>query len=104
MKMKNRLTIYLICPFVILSVDTERIYSLVTETILKPYGKTFDFEIKAQMMGRTALEAGKLLVDATGIPMSAEEYVEMRDRMHMEYFPQCEMMPGMCRFRCFFGK
>eukprot|EP01135_Chromosphaera_perkinsii_P004929 Nk52_evm34s304 gene=Nk52_evmTU34s304 len=80
-----------------LILDTESVYTKVTSDILRPYGKEFSFELKSKMMGRTAMEASTLLVEETGIPLSAEEYCELRNRMHMEYFPDCKVLPDRKR-------
>eukprot|EP00126_Sphaerothecum_destruens_P008522 Sdes_comp20249_c0_seq2m13684 len=83
-----------------LVLDTEGIYTQVTEEILRPYGKTFEFSLKAKMMGRNALSAAQILVDETKIPLSPEEYVQLRDKMHVKYFPHCKVMPGKKQFPC----
>ena len=75
--------------------DTERIYSEVTNRILEPYGLTFDWSLKSRMMGMRADEAAKLLVETTNIPITPQQYLDMRNRMHSELFPTARPLPGV---------
>jgi HAD superfamily hydrolase (TIGR01509 family) len=75
--------------------NTEDIYYEVTNEILQRYGQTFEFNLRAEMMGRPALDAANILVDYTGIPMSAVEYLNERDVIHNERFTTCKPLPGV---------
>ncbi|KAI8852497.1 HAD-like domain-containing protein [Chytridium lagenaria] len=72
-----------------LLLDTERIYTQVTQTILDPYGKTFTWELKSQMMGLKETDAAAIFVREAQIPMTAEEYLLERNRLHEELMPTC---------------
>jgi hypothetical protein len=69
-----------------LILDTERVYSEATQHILDRYGKTFEWSLKAKMMGLRAPEAGKLLVDELKIDLSAEDYLTEREILHVRLF------------------
>eukprot|EP00124_Ichthyophonus_hoferi_P001994 Ihof_evm16s121 gene=Ihof_evmTU16s121 len=78
-----------------LLLDTESIYTKVTQDIVAPYGKVFTWEIKTQLMGKKSSEAGKILVDALDLPISPEKYIELRESMQEEMFRHCSLMPGI---------
>lgn len=88
--MKNKF-ILLCCVFIL---DTEIIYTRVTEKILEPYGKTFDWSVKSKMMGRGSLEAAKVLVDELQLPLTAEEFVKISKEKLLEQFPSATLLPG----------
>ncbi|KAJ3698446.1 hypothetical protein LUZ61_002151 [Rhynchospora tenuis] len=82
-----------------LLLDTEGFYTLVQEKILERYGKKFDWELKAQMMGRKAIESARIFVEASGLTgvLSPEAFLEERERMLQELFPSCTVLPGVER-------
>ena len=45
-----------------LLLDTESIYTECLQQICAPYGKNFSTETKLQMMGKSSLEAGQILI------------------------------------------
>jgi HAD superfamily hydrolase (TIGR01509 family) len=76
--------------------DTEVIYYEVTDEILQRYGQRFEFNVRSQMMGRPAMDAVRILVESTRIPMSATEYLAERDSMKNErFFNSCKPLPGV---------
>ncbi|XP_074269209.1 (DL)-glycerol-3-phosphatase 2 [Silene latifolia] len=82
-----------------LLLDTEKFYTEVQEMILARYNKTFDWPLKAKMMGRKALEAAKIFVEETGISdsLSPEDFLVEREAMLQNLFPTSELMPGASR-------
>ncbi|KAL3643061.1 glutathione synthase [Castilleja foliolosa] len=82
-----------------LLLDTEKFYTEVQEIILARYNKTFDWSLKARMMGMKAIEAARVFVEATGISdsLSAEEFLVEREDMLRTLFPSAELMPGASR-------
>lgn len=76
--------------------DTEKFYTEVQEKILARYNKTFDWSLKAKMMGRKAIEAARLFVDESGISdsLSPEEFIVERESMLQDLFPTSDLMPG----------
>lgn len=86
----------LICQFDIIA-DTEKFYTEVQEIILARYNKTFDWSLKAKMMGMKAIEAAKVFVEQTGISdsLSAEQFLVEREEMLRSLFPTSELLPGI---------
>lgn len=83
--------------FMLLFSDTEKFYTEVQEIILARYNKTFDWSLKAKMMGKKAIEAARVFVEESGISdsLSAEEFLLEREDMLKTLFPTSELMPGM---------
>lgn len=77
--------------------DTEKFYTEVQEIILARYNKTFDWSLKAKMMGMKAIEAARVFVEETGIAdsLSAEDFLVEREAMLQNMFPTSELMPGI---------
>ncbi|MBA0877039.1 hypothetical protein Goshw_029705 [Gossypium schwendimanii] len=82
-----------------LLLDTEKFYTEVQETILARFNKTFDWSLKAKMMGMKAIEAARVFVEETGISdsLSAEDFLVERESMLQSLFPTSELMPGASR-------
>ncbi|KAI5068295.1 hypothetical protein GOP47_0016640, partial [Adiantum capillus-veneris] len=82
-----------------LLLDTEKFYTDVQEKILASYGKTFDWSLKAKMMGKKALEAGKIFVSETGLDgiLTPEEFIRQREIMLHSLFPESKLLPGVER-------
>lgn len=82
--------------------DTEGFYTLVQERILARYGKTFDWSLKAKMMGKKAIEAARVFVEEMGLDglLTPEGFLEEREEMLQELFPTAELMPGSPKHRC----
>lgn len=76
--------------------DTEGFYTEVQEKILARYNKTFDWSLKAKMMGMKAIESARVFVEESGISdsLSAEDFLVEREDMLQSLFPQSELMPG----------
>ena len=74
--------------------DTERFYTEVTQQIVGRYGKTFDWSVKGNMIGRKALDAARYLVTALALPISAEDYLREREAGLRALMPTADAMPG----------
>ncbi len=77
-----------------LLLDTEIIYTEVTQRIVGRFGKVFDWSIKSHMIGRGSRESSQYLVEALDLPITAEGYLSERDSLLREAFPFCRPMPG----------
>ncbi|KFK29093.1 hypothetical protein AALP_AA7G087900 [Arabis alpina] len=82
-----------------LLLDTEKFYTEVQEKILARYNKTFDWSLKAKMMGRKAIEAATLFVEECGISdsLSPQNFILERESMLQDLFPTSDLMPGASR-------
>lgn len=74
--------------------DTEKLYTQSTQAVVGEYGKTFDWALKSQMMGRHELEGARLLVETLELPISAEEYLERQMPIAEGLFPTATEVPG----------
>ncbi|KAJ3329082.1 Pseudouridine-5'-phosphatase [Blyttiomyces sp. JEL0837] len=80
-----------------LLLDTERVYTEVTQEILSRFGKTFEWHVKAQMMGTKERDAAEILIKHYQIPMTADEYLAERNAGHESKFPHCKPLPGVMK-------
>jgi pseudouridine-5'-monophosphatase len=74
--------------------DTEGLYTVATQRVLDRYGKTYDWALKVQTMGRDARIAARLIVDRLGLPLSPEELLAARDPILEELIEQSPAMAG----------
>jgi pseudouridine-5'-monophosphatase len=77
-----------------LLLDTEIIYTEVTQQIVNRFGKTFDWSIKANMLGRAAIDSARYLVEALDLPIPAEQYLDERNSLLRERFAGSGELPG----------
>ncbi|XP_031481889.1 (DL)-glycerol-3-phosphatase 2 isoform X1 [Nymphaea colorata] len=79
-----------------LLLDTEKFYTIVQEKILSKYGKSFDWSVKAKMMGKKALDAAMVLIHEYSLEgvLSPENFIKEREEMLLTLFPDCEFLPG----------
>lgn len=74
--------------------DTERFYTEVTQSIVGRYGKTFDWTVKGNMVGRPAIESARYLVEALDLPIRPEDYLREREHLLRERFVRSEPCAG----------
>lgn len=74
--------------------DTEPFYTSATEQVVAPFGKVFDWSVKAQLMGRDALTSARTLVSALDLPITAEEYLARKEPLLAALFPEATEIPG----------
>ncbi|KAJ6296002.1 hypothetical protein OIU76_026811 [Salix suchowensis] len=88
-----------------LLLDTEKFYTEVQEIILARYNKTFDWSLKAKMMGKKAMESARIFVEETGISdsLSAENFLVEREAMLQNLFPTSDLMPGFLYCKNYFA-
>src|SRR5471030_2689600 len=77
-----------------LLLDTEGIYTEVTSMIAERYGRTFDWSIKQNIIGRGAGDLARYVVEALDLPITAEEFLVIREHLMRERFPSALAMPG----------
>ncbi|KAK9898284.1 HAD-like protein [Cystobasidium minutum MCA 4210] len=80
-----------------LMINSESVYTLVTNELLAPYGKEVTWELKKGIMGRPGLDAARYLVEFTGIPMTPEEAMKAMEKRQEELFTQVTPMPGVLK-------
>ena len=74
--------------------DTETIYTEVTQDYVAQWGKTFDWSIKSHMVGRPAIEAATYLVEALDLPISPADYLADREEHLLERMGSAKALPG----------
>lgn len=77
-----------------LLLDTETLYTEATQQIASRYGKTFDWSIKAHMIGRPALDSARHLITSLDLPLAPEAYISEREHILATMFPDAEPLPG----------
>ncbi len=69
-----------------LLLDTEGIYTEVTSIIAGRYGRTFDWSVKQNIIGRGAGDLARYVVEALDLPITAEEFLVIREPLMRERF------------------
>ncbi len=77
-----------------LLLDTEILYTEVTQEIVGRFGKVFDWSIKANMIGRPAADSAKYLVETLDLPITPDQYRQERESKLREKCPSCRAYPG----------
>jgi len=78
--------------------DTEKLYTEATQSVVGRYGKTFDWSLKSLMMGRHEREAAELLVQTLELPITADEYRRLSTPIAESLFPTATELPGAQAF------
>jgi pseudouridine-5'-monophosphatase len=77
-----------------LLLDTEGIYTAVTQQIASRFGKTFDWEVKQNTIGRGARELAEYVVSALALPMTADDFLVEREPLLRAGFADAPAKPG----------
>jgi pseudouridine 5'-phosphatase len=64
-----------------LLLDTEGIYTEVTSLIAGRYGKTFDWSVKQNIIGRGANDLANYVVQALELPITPAEFLQIREAL-----------------------
>ncbi|KAL0077734.1 HAD-like domain-containing protein [Phycomyces blakesleeanus] len=82
-----------------LLLDTERVYSEVTQIVLDKYanGARFTWDVKSTLMGRTSLESAAMVIKAYTLPMSVHEYLTIISQLQESLFPLVKPLSGVER-------
>lgn len=74
--------------------DTEPLYTQATAAVAAKFGKTYDWSVKGECIGRGTLEAAGIIVDALELPLSPAELVRQRDAVLVDLLATARAMPG----------
>ncbi len=74
--------------------DTEPLYTQATQAIVSEFGKVFDWSVKGDMIGRSALDGARYLAEKLELPIEPEEYLRRRKPILDELFLTAQEMPG----------
>jgi pseudouridine-5'-monophosphatase len=80
-----------------LLLDTEPFYTKAHQILAARYGKVFDWSVKSKMIGLRAHDSAAVMINALGLPITIDEYLEQRRPLLEELFPQAEPMSGAIR-------
>ncbi|KAF8631931.1 hypothetical protein AX15_002184 [Amanita polypyramis BW_CC] len=79
-----------------LMIDSERMYTEVTNQILRPYGKEMTWHIKAGCMGKPEVAAAEhLLSFFPDISLTVESYLAQRNELLDKMWPTVPVLPGI---------
>ncbi|HMR06797.1 MAG TPA: HAD-IA family hydrolase [Polyangiaceae bacterium] len=74
--------------------DTEPLYTQATQAVVGEFGRTFDWSIKGDMIGRSAMDGARYLKQKLDLPIEAEEYLRRRTPILEGLFETAPEMPG----------
>ena len=74
--------------------DTEGIYTEVTQQIVGEYGKVFDWSVKGKIIGRRAIQAAEIIVESLDLPITPQDYLDSRKNVLLEKFKDTAPLPG----------
>ena len=77
-----------------LLLDTEGIYTEVTQQIVGEYGKVFDWSVKGKIIGRRAAQAAEIIVESLDLPITPQDYLDSRKNVLLEKFKDTAPLPG----------
>jgi pseudouridine-5'-monophosphatase len=77
-----------------LLIDTERCYTVATNTVANRYGKSFEWEHKVQVMGLPPKESNRRVIEVLGLPLSLEEFAAQIEKAFAEAILGVQLMPG----------
>lgn len=79
-----------------LLIDSEDIYTEVTNTILARYGKpNLPWSIKAQLQGRPGPQAGQIFHSWAQLPIDQEQFFNEQRELQVRLFPNTKPLPGV---------
>jgi pseudouridine-5'-monophosphatase len=74
--------------------DTERLYTQATQSVVGRFGKTFTWDVKKLAMGRDASVSARIVLDRLDVPISTEDFLAERNAVLIELLAECRAMEG----------
>jgi pseudouridine-5'-monophosphatase len=74
--------------------DTERLYTQATQSIVGRYGKFFGPDLKREAMGRDAHVSARIILERLDVPLTADEFLAERGPLLEALVVQCRAMAG----------
>ena len=77
-------------------IDTEPIYFDATEQLISQYGngKKFGWDTKIKTLGSPELVTAQIVVDTFDIKLTAQEFLDTRNKLTPEQFKKCPFIEG----------
>jgi pseudouridine-5'-monophosphatase len=81
-----------------LLIDSEDLYTICTNTILKRYDRPeLPWSIKAQMQGRPGPQAGAIFHKWAQLPIPLDQFMKEQLELQKDLFPQTKPLPGVLK-------
>ncbi|WP_411023503.1 HAD hydrolase-like protein, partial [Salmonella sp. s51228] len=79
-----------------LLLNTEPIYTEVTQSIIGRFGKVYTWDVKSKVIGKIPAEATRTLLEGLGLTeqLTVEEFLNESEQKICKLFPNCPLMPG----------
>lgn len=77
-----------------LLLDTEQIYTDVTQAIVGPYGHRFDWTVKQDTIGLGEIALAERIISAFDLPMTATDFLARREPLLQSRFAAVPAKPG----------
>ncbi|SCU94907.1 LADA_0G12222g1_1 [Lachancea dasiensis] len=78
-----------------LLINTEDIYTIVTNEVLAEYGKgTLTWDLKIQLQGLPGAQAARKVLDYFQLPLTMEEFESKVIELQYKKWPTCTFLPG----------
>lgn len=74
--------------------DTEPFYTVAAQAVVGRYGKVFDWTLKRRIIGGQASVGARVVIDALGLPLTPEEYLQERGVVMRELCKSTPEKPG----------
>jgi pseudouridine-5'-monophosphatase len=74
--------------------DTEPLYTQATAAVAARFGKTYDWSVKSECIGRGTLEAAAIIIKALGLPLAPADLVHERERILVGLLANVPAIPG----------
>lgn len=73
--------------------DTEPIYTRVIQSIVAPYGHTYDWTVKSHCMGRGMRDAVAYLIETYDLPLTADRFIDLYLQRLEQELPSADPVP-----------
>lgn len=79
-----------------LLLNTEDLYTIAQQEVLKPYGKEFTWDLKAKTMGMKAMPASNVVIETLQLQgiLTPEQFLKDRETILHKTFSSAKLMPG----------
>lgn len=74
--------------------DTEPLYTLATQTVVAPFGKTFDAALKRKIMGGDSRKSAAIVIERLDLPLTVDEFLQRREVVLLQLIPSAVEIKG----------
>ncbi len=78
--------------------DTEPLYTVAYDEVMRPYGAHLDRVTKLEIMGRAAAKSALHVIEKFDLPLTPEQFLEKRKPILRELFAAAPSVPGAEEF------